>query len=51
MNLLLPDIPPKRGRDVTGAVSTIDIEEIANIPAAGIDGMIQGRAPGVNVVS
>jgi len=41
----------QKRRDVTGAVSTIDIEEIANIPAAGIDGMIQGRAPGVNVVS
>ncbi|SHN06567.1 TonB-linked outer membrane protein, SusC/RagA family [Cyclobacterium lianum] len=41
----------QKKRDVTGAVSTIDMEEIANIPAAGIDGMIQGRAPGVNVVS
>lgn len=41
----------QKRKDVTGAVSTIDMEEIANIPAAGIDGMIQGRAPGVNVVS
>lgn len=41
----------QKKKDVTGAVSTIDIEEIANIPSAGIDGMIQGRAPGVNVVS
>ncbi|WP_439481039.1 SusC/RagA family TonB-linked outer membrane protein [Cyclobacterium plantarum] len=41
----------QKKKDVTGAVSTIDMEEIANIPAAGIDGMIQGRAPGVNVVS
>ncbi|WP_158857490.1 SusC/RagA family TonB-linked outer membrane protein [Lunatibacter salilacus] len=41
----------QKRKDVTGAVSTIDMEEIANIPSAGIDGMIQGRAPGVNVVS
>ncbi len=41
----------QKKKDLTGAVSTIDIEEIANIPSAGIDGMIQGRAPGVNVVS
>ncbi len=35
--------------DVTGAVSTVSAREIANTPIAGVDAMLQGKAPGVQV--
>ncbi|WP_206670803.1 SusC/RagA family TonB-linked outer membrane protein [Cyclobacterium xiamenense] len=41
----------QKKKDVTGAVSSIDMEELSNIPAPGVDAMIQGRAAGVSVVS
>ncbi|WP_162415912.1 SusC/RagA family TonB-linked outer membrane protein [Cyclobacterium roseum] len=41
----------QKKKDLTGAVSSIDMEELSNIPAASVDAMIQGRAAGVSVVS
>lgn len=41
----------QKKKDITGAVSSIDMEELSNIPAASVDAMIQGRAAGVSVVS
>lgn len=38
-------------RDLTGAVTSVDLNELSNMPAAGIDEMIQGRATGVSVLS
>ena len=37
--------------EVTGAISSIDSEEIASVPVATADQALQGRAPGVNVVN
>lgn len=41
----------QKKKDLTGAVSSIDMEQLSNIPAASVDAMIQGRAAGVSVVS
>jgi TonB-linked SusC/RagA family outer membrane protein len=38
-------------RDLTGAVATIDGEELTNMPTPRVDQMLQGRASGVNVTS
>lgn len=35
--------------DVTGAVSTVSGQEIANAPIAGVDAALQGKLPGVQV--
>lgn len=35
--------------DVTGAVSSVSASEIHNTPIAGVDAMLQGKAPGVQV--
>jgi TonB-linked SusC/RagA family outer membrane protein len=35
--------------DVTGALSTVAAGDIANTPTAGVDGMLQGKAAGVQV--
>ncbi len=40
----------KQKKDLTGAVSVVEVEEIASTPVAGIDQMMQGRMAGVNVV-
>ena len=37
--------------EVTGAISSIDSEEIASVPVTTADQALQGRAPGVNVVN
>ena len=37
--------------EVTGAISSIDAEEIASLPVSTADQALQGRAPGVNVVN
>ncbi len=39
----------QRKRDVTGAVSSIKASEIQNIPIPSVEGLIQGRAAGVQV--
>lgn len=36
-------------QDLTGAISTISSEEISELPVAGIEQALQGKAPGVNV--
>ena len=36
-------------RDITGAVSSVDIEDIVEIPAASLGDQLQGRLPGVTV--
>src|SRR5680860_136436 len=41
----------KRKKDIISAVSVVDIEEVADVPAAGISRMLLGQAPGVNVAS
>jgi TonB-linked SusC/RagA family outer membrane protein len=38
-------------KDLTGAVSVVDVNEISNTPVAGVDQMIQGHMAGVNVVA
>lgn len=38
-------------KDVTGAVSVVEIEEVQSFPVAGADEMLQGRVAGVNVIS
>jgi TonB-linked SusC/RagA family outer membrane protein len=38
-------------RNISGAVSVVDPEEINTIPASNITEQLQGRAPGVNVLS
>jgi TonB-linked SusC/RagA family outer membrane protein len=39
-----------RRADVTSAVATVSGAEIANAPIAGVDGALQGKAPGVQVL-
>ncbi len=38
-------------KDLTGAVSVVEVDEISNTPVAGVDQMIQGHMAGVNVVA
>ncbi|MEQ9437834.1 MAG: TonB-dependent receptor [Cyclobacteriaceae bacterium] len=38
-------------RDVTGAVSVVEIEDVQSFPVAGADEMLEGRVAGVNVIS
>tara|TARA_R110002050_G_scaffold149169_1_gene275547 strand:- start:21714 stop:25202 length:3489 start_codon:yes stop_codon:yes gene_type:complete len=40
----------KQKKDLTGAVSVVDVEEISSTPVAGVDQMMQGRMAGVNVI-
>ena len=40
----------KQKKDLTGAVSVVDVEDISNIPVAGVDQMMQGRVAGVNIL-
>lgn len=40
----------KQKKDLTGAVSVVDVEDISNAPVAGVDQMMQGRMSGVNVI-
>lgn len=42
---------PQRERDVTGSISSINLEDATRMPLATqrVDQMLQGRAPGVNV--
>lgn len=37
--------------EVTGAIATIDAEEISSLPVTTADQALQGRAPGVNVIN
>jgi TonB-linked SusC/RagA family outer membrane protein len=39
----------KQKKDLTGAVSVVDVDDISNIPVAGVDQMMQGRVAGVNI--
>jgi TonB-linked SusC/RagA family outer membrane protein len=39
----------QKRRDVTGAISSVKSEDIRNLPQAGVDQLIQGRAAGVVV--
>ncbi|GBF20181.1 MULTISPECIES: SusC/RagA family TonB-linked outer membrane protein [Arenibacter] len=41
----------KRKKDIISAVSVVDLEEVADVPAAGISRLLLGQAPGVNVAS
>ena len=38
-------------RDLTGAVSVVEIEDVQSFPVAGVDEMLAGRVAGVNVIS
>ena len=38
-------------RDLTGAVSKVEGDELTNLPVPRVDQLLQGRAPGVNVTS
>ena len=38
-------------RDITGAVSTIDAEELSSVPATTFSQQMQGRASGISIVS
>lgn len=37
-------------KDITSAVSSVRSEDIKNVPVTGVDALLQGRAPGVQVV-
>lgn len=39
----------QRKRDVTAAVSTIDVSRLRDVPAANVSRLLQGQAPGVTV--
>ncbi|MBM1106824.1 TonB-dependent receptor [Aurantibacter crassamenti] len=41
----------KRKKDIISAVSVIDLEEVADVPAANVSRILLGQAPGVNVAS
>ncbi len=41
----------QKKKDLTGAVSIIDLNEAKTVPIAGIDQAIQGKAAGVNVIA
>lgn len=41
----------KQKKDLTGAVSTVNVDELVSEPVAGVDQMMQGHMAGVNVVS
>ncbi len=41
----------QRKKDITGAVSTVDPEEIKTLPTASVEKMLDGRMPGVQVLS
>ncbi|MDF9799637.1 TonB-linked SusC/RagA family outer membrane protein [Catalinimonas alkaloidigena] len=38
-------------KDLTGAVSIVEIEDVQSFPVAGADEMLEGRVAGVNVIS
>ncbi len=38
-------------RDITGAVTTVDTEELLSIPATTFSQQLQGRAPGVSIIN
>jgi TonB-linked SusC/RagA family outer membrane protein len=39
----------KQKKDLTGAVSVVEVNEISSIPVAGVDQMMQGRVAGVDI--
>ena len=39
----------QRRRDVTAAVSTIDVSKLRDVPASNVSRLLQGQAPGVTV--
>ena len=39
----------RQRRELSNSVATVSAEEVANIPVAGVDAALQGRAPGVQV--
>ncbi|GEP96704.1 SusC/RagA family TonB-linked outer membrane protein [Chitinophaga cymbidii] len=39
----------QRKRDVTAAISTIDVSKLRDVPAANVSRLLQGQAPGVTV--
>lgn len=41
----------QRKREITGAVTKLDAEQINDMPAPSFDAMLQGKAPGVQVVT
>ncbi len=41
----------KRKADLTGAISSIKMDEILSLPVGGLDQALQGRAAGVNITS
>ncbi|WP_149273114.1 TonB-dependent receptor [Pareuzebyella sediminis] len=41
----------KRKKDIISAVSVVDLEEVKDVPAASVERMLLGQAPGVNVLS
>lgn len=41
----------QKKKDLTGAVSVVEIEDVQSFPVAGADEMLRGRIAGVNVVS
>ena len=41
----------EKKKDLTGAVSVVDMKDIANIPSGNVISTLQGRVPGLNVTS
>jgi TonB-linked SusC/RagA family outer membrane protein len=41
----------QKKKDLTGAVSVVEIEDVQSFPVAGADEMLKGRVAGVNVIS
>ncbi len=41
----------QKKKDLTGAVSTVNAEELKSLPTASVETMLSGRAPGVQVLS
>lgn len=41
----------ERKKDITGAVSVVKMEDIANIPTGNVISSLQGRLPGINVTN
>ena len=41
----------QKKKDLTGAVSVVNVDEMKSVPAASVETMLAGRAPGVQVLS
>jgi len=49
--LIVTGYTSQKQSDISGAVSTVNMEDISNIPAGNVMSTLQGRVPGVSVVT